>query len=92
LVVVGGPHNCECVWVVRGQDKMWVGRLALLSRAGTAKKRLALTLTPPPPAPYRSGITEEVEDWRADVPARFMQACGMESLMFEAADPKVFSW
>jgi phosphosulfolactate synthase (CoM biosynthesis protein A) len=38
------------------------------------------------------GITEEVEPWRTDVPARFIEDLGLEKLMFEAADPAVFAW
>ena len=38
------------------------------------------------------GITENVQPWRTDVPARFINALGMESVMFEAADPEVFAW
>jgi len=38
------------------------------------------------------GITESVTTWRADVPARFVNALGLESVMFEAADPEVFAW
>jgi phosphosulfolactate synthase (CoM biosynthesis protein A) len=38
------------------------------------------------------GITENVEPWRTDVPAKFMNALGLESVMFEAADPEVFAW
>lgn len=38
------------------------------------------------------GITESVETWRSDVPARFVDALGLEKVMFEAADPAVFSW
>src|SRR6184192_2629601 len=38
------------------------------------------------------GITENVESWRTDVPARFIDQIGMEKLMFEAADPEVFAW
>jgi phosphosulfolactate synthase (CoM biosynthesis protein A) len=40
------------------------------------------------------GITECVarSDWRVDVPPRFAAAVGLEKLMFEAADPEVFSW
>src|SRR2546426_11312121 len=38
------------------------------------------------------GITENVEPWRTDVPARFIDKIGMEKLMFEAADPDVFAW
>src|SRR5712691_8773283 len=38
------------------------------------------------------GITENVEPWRTEVPARFIDEIGLEKLMFEAADPAVFEW
>jgi phosphosulfolactate synthase (CoM biosynthesis protein A) len=38
------------------------------------------------------GITENVKTWRSDVTAKFIAAIGLEHLMFEAADPEVFSW
>ena len=38
------------------------------------------------------GITENVDPWRTDVPARLIDEIGMERLMFEAADPDVFEW
>ncbi len=38
------------------------------------------------------GITESVKTWRTDVPARFVNALGLERVMFEAADPAVFAW
>lgn len=38
------------------------------------------------------GITESVREWRTDVPARIVDALGLESVMFEAADPEVFAW
>jgi phosphosulfolactate synthase (CoM biosynthesis protein A) len=38
------------------------------------------------------GITENVDSWRTDVPARFIDELGMKKLMFEAADPEVFAW
>ena len=38
------------------------------------------------------GITESVQSWRTDVPAKFVNALGLENLMFEAADPEVFAW
>jgi phosphosulfolactate synthase (CoM biosynthesis protein A) len=38
------------------------------------------------------GITENVDPWRTDVPAKFVDEIGMENLMFEAADPDVFAW
>jgi phosphosulfolactate synthase (CoM biosynthesis protein A) len=38
------------------------------------------------------GITENVDPWRTDVPAKFIDEIGLEKLMFEAADPDVFAW
>lgn len=38
------------------------------------------------------GITENVRVWRTDVIAKIVDALGMEHLMFEAANPEVFSW
>ncbi len=38
------------------------------------------------------GITESVNVWRTDVPGRFVNALGLEKVMFEAADPDVFAW
>ncbi len=38
------------------------------------------------------GITESVNVWRTDVPAKFVDALGLEKVMFEASDPAVFAW
>ena len=38
------------------------------------------------------GITESVNIWRTDAPAKIINALGLEKVMFEAADPEVFSW
>jgi phosphosulfolactate synthase (CoM biosynthesis protein A) len=38
------------------------------------------------------GITESVRTWRTDVVAKFIDALGLEKVMFEAADPEVFAW
>jgi phosphosulfolactate synthase (CoM biosynthesis protein A) len=38
------------------------------------------------------GITENVTTWRTDAIARIVDALGLEKVMFEAADPAVFSW
>ena len=38
------------------------------------------------------GITESVAHWRTDVPAKIIDALGLEQVMFEAADPTVFAW
>jgi phosphosulfolactate synthase (CoM biosynthesis protein A) len=38
------------------------------------------------------GITENVKTWRTDVAAKFIDALGLEKIMFEAADPEVFAW
>jgi phosphosulfolactate synthase (CoM biosynthesis protein A) len=38
------------------------------------------------------GITEQVREWRTDVVARIASEVGLEHVMFEAADPDVFTW
>ncbi len=38
------------------------------------------------------GITENVRQWRTDVMAQIAARLGLEKVMFEAADPEVFSW
>lgn len=38
------------------------------------------------------GITEQVRDWRTDVVARIVSELGLDHVMFEAADPAVFTW
>jgi phosphosulfolactate synthase (CoM biosynthesis protein A) len=38
------------------------------------------------------GITESVTEWRSDVPAAIASQLGLERIMFEAADPEVFTW
>ncbi len=38
------------------------------------------------------GITENVKVWRTDVPAKMVNALGLEKVMFEAAEPDVFAW
>jgi phosphosulfolactate synthase (CoM biosynthesis protein A) len=38
------------------------------------------------------GITEDVKTWRTDVAAEIINELGLEKIMFEAADPKVFEW
>src|SRR5438067_5285988 len=38
------------------------------------------------------GITENVDPWRTDVPAKFIDELGVEKLTLEAADPDVFEW
>ncbi len=38
------------------------------------------------------GITESVTTWRTDIPAKIVNTLGLEAVMFEAADPEVFSW
>jgi len=38
------------------------------------------------------GITENVATWRTDVPGTFVNALGLDKVMFEAADPEVFAW
>ena len=38
------------------------------------------------------GITEQVREWRTEVVARIVSELELEQVMFEAADPDVFSW
>jgi phosphosulfolactate synthase (CoM biosynthesis protein A) len=38
------------------------------------------------------GVTESVAAWRTDVVSAFADAFGLDRLMFEAADPRVFEW
>ncbi len=38
------------------------------------------------------GITENVKVWRTDAVAKIIHALGLEKIMFEAADPEVFTW
>ena len=38
------------------------------------------------------GITECVKTWRTDAAAKIIDSLGLEKVMFEAADPDVFSW
>ncbi len=38
------------------------------------------------------GITENVRSWRTDVVAKIVNELGLEKVMFEAADPEVFTW
>ena len=38
------------------------------------------------------GITENVKGWRTDVPAKMVNALGLDKVMFEAAEPEVFAW
>lgn len=38
------------------------------------------------------GITESVKTWRTDIVSQIVDALGTEKVMFEAADPEVFTW
>lgn len=38
------------------------------------------------------GITENVKAWRTEVPAKIINALGLDNVMFEAADPEVLAW
>jgi phosphosulfolactate synthase (CoM biosynthesis protein A) len=38
------------------------------------------------------GITENVTTWRTGTAGRFVNALGLDKIMFEAADPEVFGW
>lgn len=38
------------------------------------------------------GITEQVREWRTDIISEIADGIGIESAMFEAADPQVYEW
>ncbi len=38
------------------------------------------------------GITENVKNWRVDVPQKIASSVGLDKVMFEAADSEVFAW
>jgi phosphosulfolactate synthase (CoM biosynthesis protein A) len=38
------------------------------------------------------GVIEQVREWRTDVVATIVAELGLEHVMFEAAEPDVFSW
>lgn len=38
------------------------------------------------------GITENVSNWRTDLVAQIIEHLGIEKIMFEANDPRVFEW
>jgi phosphosulfolactate synthase (CoM biosynthesis protein A) len=38
------------------------------------------------------GVTENVRSWRTDVVSKIVNELGLDKVMFEAADPSVFSW
>lgn len=38
------------------------------------------------------GITESVREWKTDAVARIVSELGLDRVMFEAADPEVFTW
>jgi phosphosulfolactate synthase (CoM biosynthesis protein A) len=40
----------------------------------------------------RTNLRESVVTWRTDVVAKFIDALGLEKIMFETADPEVFAW
>jgi phosphosulfolactate synthase (CoM biosynthesis protein A) len=40
----------------------------------------------------QTGIMENVRTWRSDVPQKIASVLGIDKVMFEAADPAVFSW
>jgi phosphosulfolactate synthase (CoM biosynthesis protein A) len=37
-------------------------------------------------------LSINIEPWRTEIPAKFINSLGLQKLMFEAADPQVFAW
>jgi phosphosulfolactate synthase (CoM biosynthesis protein A) len=78
----GGASAPEALEAVGSGDPDWMIRQArLLLDAGAYMIMIE-----------SEGITENVRAWRTDVPARVVERLGLDRVMFEAADPAVFSW
>ncbi len=78
----GGATRPEELEAEGTRDVAWTLRLA----------KLFLDAGAPMIMVESEGITESVKTWRTDVPARIIDALGLEKVMFEAADPEVFAW
>jgi len=78
----GGATRAEDLEAAGTRDPQWPIRLA--QRFLDAGAYLIMIES--------EGITENVKAWRTDVPATIIGALGLEKVMFEAADPAVFTW
>src|SRR5947209_3806848 len=78
----GGASAAEALEAEGTRDAGWAVRL--IRRHLDAGAELVMVES--------EGITENVRSWRTDVVAALVDAVGPERLMFEAADPAVFTW
>jgi phosphosulfolactate synthase (CoM biosynthesis protein A) len=78
----GGATKAEELETEGTRDPQWCIRLAQKFLSAGAYQIMIES----------EGITENVRAWRTDVPTRFADALGLDKVMFEAADPEVFSW
>jgi phosphosulfolactate synthase (CoM biosynthesis protein A) len=78
----GGATKAEELEVEGTKDPQWCIKLAQRFLSAGAHQIMIES----------EGITENVHVWRTDVPAQIADALGLEKIMFEAADPDVFSW
>ncbi len=78
----GGATSAEALEALGTRDPKWaVGQIRRLLDAGAKKVMIE-----------SEGITENVRSWRTDVVAEIVDGVGLENVMFEAADPAVFTW
>lgn len=78
----GGASSAEALEKEGTQDVNWmIYRARRLLEAGADQIMIE-----------SEGITESVRAWRSDVPSRVATELGLDKVMFEAADPAVFSW
>lgn len=78
----GGATTAEELEAEGTQDVGWAIRLARRHLDAGAYKIMVES----------EGITENVRSWRTEVVAEIANELGLDNLVFEAADPKVFGW
>jgi phosphosulfolactate synthase (CoM biosynthesis protein A) len=78
----GGATTAEELEAEGTQDVGWAIRLARRHLDAGAYKIMVES----------EGITENVRTWRTEVVADIANEIGLDNLVFEAADPKVFGW
>lgn len=78
----GGATTAEALEAAGTQDPRWaMGQARRFLDAGAYMIMIE-----------SEGITENVTSWRTDVVAQIINELGLEKVMFEAADPEVFTW
>jgi phosphosulfolactate synthase (CoM biosynthesis protein A) len=78
----GGASSAEALEAEGTRDARWAVHLARRYLDAGAERVMIES----------EGITESVHRWRTDVITRLVAELGLERLMFEAADPAVFTW